>query len=117
MDTFARQGIEVDRQRRDERLAFARAHLCNLALMQAHAADELHIKMAHAEHTARALTDNSKSFGQDIVKRLTIREALTEFVRVSRQLVVCQRLHLRLQRIDLLDHLAVAGNLFIVIVT
>ena len=117
VDTLARQGVEVDRQRRDERLAFARAHLCDPALMQAHAADELHIEMAHAEHAARALADDSKGFGQDIVKRLTIREALTELVRVSRQLVVCQSLHLRLQRIDLLDHLAIAGNLFIVIVT
>ena len=117
VDTLARQGVEVDRQRRDERLAFARAHLSDLALVQAHAADELNVEVAHAEHAARTLADDSKSFGQDIVKRLTIREALTELVGVSRQLVIRESLHLRLQCIDLLDHLAIAGNLFIVIVT
>ena len=41
------QGVQVNRQRGDERLAFAGGHLGNVALVQRHAADELHIVRDH----------------------------------------------------------------------
>ena len=46
---LAGERVEVDRQRRDERLAFAGAHLGDLALVQHHAADQLHVELAHAD--------------------------------------------------------------------
>ena len=42
------EGIEIDRQRGDQGLAFAGLHLGDLALVQDHAADELHVEMALA---------------------------------------------------------------------
>jgi hypothetical protein len=51
----AAERIEEGRQHSDQRLALARAHLRNLALVQNHAADELHIEGAQAEHAPRRL--------------------------------------------------------------
>ncbi len=42
------QSVQISRQGRHQGLAFARAHLGNLALVQNQAADHLHIEMAHA---------------------------------------------------------------------
>src|ERR1043165_6492053 len=40
------QRVEIDRKRRDQRLAFAGLHLGDLAFVQDHAADQLHVEMA-----------------------------------------------------------------------
>ena len=47
---LAFQRIEIHRQRGDQGLALAGAHLGNLTAMQHHAADQLHIEMPHAQH-------------------------------------------------------------------
>ena len=47
VNTAPGQGVKVNRQRGDERLAFAGGHLGNVALVQRHAADELHIVRDH----------------------------------------------------------------------
>jgi hypothetical protein len=47
--------VEIDRQRGDQRLAFAGLHLGDLALMQDHAAHQLHVEMALAERALRRL--------------------------------------------------------------
>ena len=53
VDALAGQGVEVDGQGRDQRLAFAGAHLGDAAIVQHHAADQLDVEGPHAEH-ARA---------------------------------------------------------------
>jgi hypothetical protein len=50
VDALAGERVEIDRQRRDQRLAFAGAHFGDRAVVQHHAADQLHVEMAHAEH-------------------------------------------------------------------
>ena len=47
---FARQGVEINGERADEGFAFACAHFGDFAVVQHHAADELNVKMAHAQH-------------------------------------------------------------------
>ena len=47
MNAFPSQRIQIHRQGCGQGLAFACAHFRNLALMQSHTADKLHIKVAH----------------------------------------------------------------------
>ena len=49
VDALAREGIQIDRQGSDQRLAFAGLHLGDRALVQDHAADELDVEMALPE--------------------------------------------------------------------
>ena len=114
---LALERVEVDGQRRDERLAFAGAHLGDAAVVQAHAANELHVEMAHAEHAARALAHDSERLRQDVIERLAVLQPLTELVRLARQLVVRQALHLRFERIDFFHDLLVGRDVLVVVVT
>jgi hypothetical protein len=55
MHALAGERVEIDRQRRDQRLAFAGLHLGDRCLqVQHHAADQLHVEMPLAEATFRA---------------------------------------------------------------
>ena len=58
------QGVQVDRQSRHQRLTFTRTHLCDLARMQHHAANQLHIEVPHTKNTYACFSDNGKSFYQ-----------------------------------------------------
>ena len=49
---------------------------------------------------------DGEGFGQDLVERLALGEALLELGGLGLQLVVGERLHLRLERVDLLDDAA-----------
>ena len=98
--------------------------------MQHHAADQLHVEVAHVEHPAAGFADHGKRFHQNLVQRFVdglgalvfellqavgvgvrfvgntgqaLLDALPEFVRLGAQLVVRKLLHLRLKRIDSLD--------------
>ena len=51
--TAAGERVEIERQRRDERLAFTRRHLGDLALVEDHAADELHVVRAPCPRAGR----------------------------------------------------------------
>ena len=100
------EAIQIQRQRRHQRLALTRPHLCDLSVMQRHAADELHIKMhhlpgdrlvAHRERTAREparrILHHRKRLWQDLRQiRLHLRKALD-----ARQLLLPLR-RLRLER-------------------
>ena len=72
-----------------------------LPRVQHHAAYELHVEMPHVEHTLARLADDGKRFRQQIVERLTVRDALAELVRLVAELFLGERLHLRLERADL----------------
>ena len=53
VDALAGERVEIDRQRGDQRLAFAGPHLGDGALVQHHAADQLDVEMALAERAWR----------------------------------------------------------------
>ena len=116
VDALARERVEVDGQGRDERLALARAHLGDASVVQTHAADELDIEVAHAEHAARALAHDGKGLRQQVVERLARRQPLLELRRHADELVIRQPLHLRLERIDAVDDRPVFRDVFIIII-
>ncbi len=72
--------IEVDRKRGDERLALARAHLGDLAVVQHHSADELHVEGAHADRAARGLAGGRECFRKDLIERFAGDEARAQLV-------------------------------------
>ena len=69
MHALALKRVKVSRQSGHEGFAFAGFHFGNSALVQNDAADNLHIKVLHSEHSPRALAANRESIGQNIVKR------------------------------------------------
>ena len=102
MHALAGERIEVDRQGGDQRLALAGAHFGDLAVVQRHAADQLHVEVAHLQRALAGLAHDGEGFRQQLVERLALRQALSEFVGLGAQRVVVQSLELRLQLIDLL---------------
>ncbi len=100
---LAGQRVQVDRQRRGQGLALAGTHLRDLVVVQHHAADQLHVEMAHLHHAFAGLAADREGFGQQRLERFAAGVALAELFGHAAQLVVRQRFELRLQRVDPLD--------------
>ena len=79
MHAFGGQRIEIDRQGRHQRLAFAGLHLRDAALMEDHAADQLDIEMALSEGTFGGLADGGKGGRQEVLERAAIGQLFAEF--------------------------------------
>ena len=75
--------------------------------MQHHAADQLHVEMAHAQHAARSLAADGERFGQDAVQIRALGDALFEFGRFGLQRGIVRFLHLRFERVDFRNGFAV----------
>ena len=116
VNALAGQSVQINRQRRHQRFAFARLHLGNLALMQAHAADELHVKMAHPQHTARRLPTNRERLRQNIVQRFPRRQPLLKLLRIPGERCVADLPQSRFETVNLIDRKLHALNFFIVII-
>ena len=69
---MAGQRIQVAGQRGHQRLAFAGLHLGDLALVQHHAADQLHVEVAHLHGAPAGLAHHRKGLGQNLVQRLLL---------------------------------------------
>jgi len=59
--------VEIRGQRRRQRLALAGLHLGDLAVVQHHAAHQLHVEVAHAQGALRRFSDYCESFGQQLL--------------------------------------------------
>ena len=103
VDALAGERVEIDRQRGDQRLALARLHLGDLALVQHHAADQLHIEMPLTQGALGRLAHGGKGRNQQIVEAGAISQLLAEVLGTGSQLGIRQALQLGLQRIDGLD--------------
>ena len=103
MHVFARQGIQVARQRRNERLALARAHLGDLAVVERHGADQLHVEMTQTQRTHAGLAHRGERLGKDGFERFAVGDALLVFRRQGAQFFVAALLHGRFERVDLGD--------------
>ncbi len=68
--------------------------------MQHHAADHLHVVMAHAKRALGRLAHHRKGLRQQFLQRLTTGNPLLELIGLAAQLVVAQLFVLGLQRID-----------------
>jgi len=108
MHAVAGERVEIDRGGCHQRLAFAGAHLGDTTVMQHHAADQLHVEMAHAEHAPRRFPHRGESGHQKIVQRLAGGELGAELDRPGAQLLVAEGGHFRLQGIDGLNGGAIA---------
>ncbi len=95
--------VEVDREGRDQGLAFAGLHLGDLALVEDDAALDLHVEVPLAERALRRLAHRGEGIGQDVVQGLAVGEALAQPAGPGLQGLVVQFLDFRLQRVDRRD--------------
>ena len=83
MDAASGEGVEIDGERGDERLALAGGHLGDASLVEHHAADKLDIEVDHvpgvvvvadrerlADHAARGALHHGEGLGKDLVEPL-----------------------------------------------
>ena len=96
----ARQRVEIDRERGDQGLAFAGLHLGDLAFVQDHAADQLHVEMALAERALGRLAAGGEGGHQNVVERGAVGDLLLELGGARLERVVAERLDLFFQRVD-----------------
>ena len=111
----AGQRIQVAGQRCHQRFAFAGLHFGDLALVQHHAADQLHVEVAHLHRAPSRLAHHRKRLGQNLVQHLFLGRLDLVFVRDSfepgrnprpklgrlgLQLLIRELLDLRLHRVD-----------------
>ena len=92
VDAVSGQGIQIGRQRGDERFALARLHLGDLALVQDDAPDELDVEMAHLGRPAGGLPDDGEGLREDVIEAGALGQLLLEFGGLGPELVVGQGL-------------------------
>ena len=125
------QRIQIHRQGRHQRLAFARLHLGDAPAVQHHAADQLHVEVAHVQRPPSRLAHHRKRLFQQCVQhfldslvlfllpllaavrihlfcrrllqqRHPLLHPAAEFIGLGPQLRICQLANLGLQRVDAL---------------
>ena len=64
------QRVQIYRKRGDQRFAFAGLHFGDLAFVQNHAADQLHVEVPHVEHAPSRFADHGKRFLQQFVENV-----------------------------------------------
>ena len=118
MHPAAGEGVEVAGQGGHQRFAFAGLHLSDLALVQHHAADQLHVEVAHAEHALAGFPYHREGLGQDLVehrplvfKAAGVGQALTELGRAAAQVVVAEGGDVLLKHVHICDDRLIALEL------
>ena len=111
MGALALQGIEVERQHRDQGLALAGLHLGDLSLVEDHAADHLDIEGAQPDGSARRFPDHGKGFGQHVVEQLALLQPLAKLGGLRLQLIVGELFDQRLELVHVGDPLEVPLDL------
>ena len=113
------QRVQIARQRRHQRLAFAGLHLGDLALVQHHAAHQLHVEVPHVHGAPSRFAHHRERLGQDVVERLLFRRDPRLFVGDPFQRRRNPRPELRRLRAQLLvaHRLASAGSSALISVT
>ena len=86
MHTTAAQGVQVSWQGGGQGLTFTSLHFRDAVGVQHHAADQLHIEVAHAKHTLGGFTHGRERFRQQLLQGLTLLDTLTIFSRFGLQL-------------------------------
>ena len=69
VNAVAGERVEIAGKRGDEGFAFAGFHFGDFAGVQHHAADHLHVEVAHADHAPASFADDGEGFGQEVVER------------------------------------------------
>ena len=104
-DMHAQSGerVEIDRERGDQRLAFAGLHLGDLAVVQDHAADQLHVEMALTDGALGGFAHGGEGRHQNVVECLAVGQLLLEVAGAGAQGLIGERRDFRLERIDFSD--------------
>ena len=98
MRAAAGEGVEVERQARDEGLALAGLHLGDVALVEDDPAHQLHVEHALVRRALAGLADGRERLEGEVVEALAVLEPLPELRRLPRELGVGQLLELGLER-------------------
>ncbi len=98
---LAFQRVQVAGQRGDQRLAFAGLHLGDLALVQHHAADKLHVEVPHVQRAAPRFAAEREGFRKNVVERGPVGQAFLKLVGTQGKGRVRKLLHLRFEGVDL----------------
>jgi hypothetical protein len=101
VNTLAGQRIEIRRKCGDQRLALARSHLGDLAVVERDTAQQLNIEVPHRERALAGLTNHGERLRQDCVELLAFRDPPELAVLAAAP--VRQRRRRRLERIDFAD--------------
>ena len=96
----AGERVQVNREGRDQGLAFAGLHLGDHAAVQHDPAHQLHVEMALAEGALGGFAHRRKRVGQDVVELGAVGQLPLELRGPGAQLVIRQRDQLRLQLVD-----------------
>src|SRR5450759_910173 len=99
--TRAGQGVQVRRERADQRLALAGLHLGDAAQVQRRAAHQLHVEVPLAQRALRDLADGGERLGQQVVLGLAVGQALAVGVGQRPQLGIGQVDEVVLDDVDL----------------
>ena len=105
---LAGNSVEIASQRGDEGLTFAGLHLGDVALVQCHGANKLHVKVAHTHGALGSLTHGGKGLGEHVVERLAVGVTLAELIGLAAEFLLGHLLKLGLKTVDLVDDLVVA---------
>ena len=105
MHAAARERVQAGRERGHQGLALARAHLGDIAVIQRHAADQLHIEMTHAEHPPTGLAHQRKGLGQHGFQPLAARDPRSQGRYAGRKVRLAKAPQIFFERVDLLDGL------------
>ena len=92
---LARERVEIDGARGDQRLALAGAHLGDRALMQDEPADQLDVEMALLERPLGRFSHRRESGRGEVVERLAGGELGAEFVGLVPQRFIAQAPRIR----------------------
>ena len=74
----ARERVQVERHRGDERLTLTGLHLGDVAFVEHHGAHELDVEGAQAERALRRLTDGRERLEDELVQLLAVLQAFLE---------------------------------------
>ena len=91
MHALAGERLQIGGKGCDERLTFARLHLGNASLEETDAADDLHMEVAHAEHTAARLPESREGVAENIFQRLALGEPSLEDARLRLEFLIGHR--------------------------
>ena len=103
VNALAFERVEIGGQRRDQRLAFAGLHFGDRAVVQHHAADQLHVVMPHVQHAAAGFADHGEASGSRSSSVSPLARRARNSAVLALQLLVAEGLDRRLEGVDFRD--------------
>ena len=103
MNAFSRQRVQINRQSRNQRFSFTRAHFRDLSAVQNDAADQLDVEMALSDGAFGGFANGCKGIRQNVVQRFAVRQPFFQHRRAGFQFFVRKGSDFRFKRVDFRD--------------